>query len=114
MRDNVPLPGITSPVIYGTVNTFLASHGQNLFMQRSAREMIYGFKINLLETISSLVKPLEALGVKGLLPEEGPKDNTFGLLYGRNNSPEGPYEMWTGVDDSTYNYAKFITWKDRK
>ena len=112
--DNIPFAGVTSPVIFGTVNTFLASHRQNLFMKRSPREIILGYKVNLLETISSLIKPLEALGIKGLLPENGPKDNVFGLLYGRNNTPEGPYEMWTGVGDSTNNYSMFISWKDSR
>lgn len=110
--QNFPLAGLTGPVVFGTVNTLLASHGQGLFKAMTAREVLIGQKVNLLETINTLVKPLERLGITGLLPDDpGLKESSFGILFGRNNSKDGPYEAWTGYGDSSPNYLKFISWK---
>lgn len=102
VKEKVPLAGVTSPVIYSTISALLAAHSQNLFMTRTVREILYGFRINLLDTVTTLIKPLEMLGFKDLLPGGGVPNNTFGLLYGKNNTPEGPYEVYTGINNKPY------------
>ena len=112
VKEKVPLSGVTSPVIYSTISALLAAHSQNLFMTRTVRDILYGFRINLLDTVTTLIKPLEMLGFKDLLPGGGVPNNTFGLLYGKNNTPEGPYEIYTGINNKPYIHL--IKWKNQR
>lgn len=73
------------------MSAFLAAHQQNMFMKRTVKEILLGFRVNLLDTVTTLIRPLEMIGYRAedLLPGGGVPNNTFGLMYGRNNTPEG-------------------------
>ena len=113
IEDQVPMTPLLNPMVYTIVNSFLDAHQQGLFMKRSMREIFYGFKINLLDTIDTLVTPLKQLGIKIDALPPGPPDNMFGLFYGRNNTPEGPYEIYTGEGMTTYQFGQVIAYKDK-
>lgn len=99
--SQLPLAPITSPLVYSMLNTFLDAHGQSLFMTKSVREVIYGFKVNLLETMETLTTPLRNLGITLDALPPSPPENMFGLLYGRNDTPEGEFEIYTGKGSSS-------------
>lgn len=82
-------------------------------MTRSARDILLGFRVNLLDTVTTLIRPLEMLGFRkeDLLPGGGVPNNTFGLMYGKNNTPEGPYEVYTGKN-SHYKFIHVAKYKN--
>lgn len=102
-----------NPMVYTVINGFLDAHQQSMFMTRSVRELFFGFKINLLDTIDTLVGPLKQLGISLDALPPGPPDNMFGILYGRNNTPEGPYEIYTGKGSTTYQFGAVVAYKDK-
>lgn len=111
LGNQLPLAPLTSPLVYSMLNTFLDAHGQSLFMTKTVREVIYGFKVNLLETIETLTTPLRNMGIKLDALPPSPPGNMFGLLYGRNDTPEGEFEIYTGKGSTAKFLGSFKTVK---
>ncbi|RWS13067.1 Lysosome membrane protein 2-like protein [Dinothrombium tinctorium] len=109
------LPSVVSPFIYGTLSGILRIFGQNLFTRQTVRELIFGKRNQLLDTIVTLMKPFDLLGIKiKQFPKEAlPPNNTFGLLVGRNNTRTGPLEIYSGIDGK-HRPGRIISWKGQK
>ena len=91
----------------------IQTHFENLFMTRSAKKVIFGFKVDLYKTVNKFFEPLINLGFKNILPFELMVNVTFGLLYGKNDTPDGPYEVWTGVGDTSKKFNHILKWRDQ-
>lgn len=113
IEKQLPLAPVTSPVAYALVNSLLDSHGMTLFMKRSVREVLLGFKVSLLETLDTFTQPLKNLGITLDALPPSPPNNMFGLMYGRNDTPEGEYEMYTGQGTTSDMIGMFLTFKGK-
>ncbi|RWS22058.1 CD36-like protein 5, partial [Leptotrombidium deliense] len=114
-QEQIPLPLVLSPIIHGLVNLFFAVHRERLFTTQTVGELIIGKRIGMLDTITTLLKPLDWFGITlEEFPKEAiPPNNEFGLLAGRNDTPEGPYEVYTGLTDAG-PVLQFVSYKDQK
>lgn len=100
-------PKVFSPFLYSVISGVLISHGHNLFLRTTPRQLLLGHKINIFDTMSSMVEPLSVFGIKkeDLVPVEELPNNAFGILNGKNGTKNGPFEMYTGLrDQSKYGY----------
>ncbi|KAI1296612.1 Scavenger receptor class B member 1 [Halotydeus destructor] len=108
--ETVPLvPVVVSPFLYTVVGGVLAAHKQTLFMKTTPKQMLLGHKINIFDTVQALVEPLRVFGVKkeDIMPTEDLPNNAFGIINGKNDTKNGPFEMYTGVKDpEKYGYIK--------
>lgn len=114
LESQLPMAPLTAPVAYTMINAVMDSHGQTLFMKKSVREVLYGFKINLLETMDTFIKPLKQLGIRFDALPENPPDNMFGLMYARNDTPEGEHEIYTGQSGTSEFFGYFASHKGQK
>lgn len=113
LEEQLPMAPVTAPMVFTMVNSFLDMHQQSLFMKRSIGEVFSGFKINILDTIDTLTGPLKNMGIKLDALPPGPPDNMFGLLYQKNNTPEGPYEIYTGKGSTSSQLGYFVAFKEK-
>lgn len=106
---------LVSPFIYGIISGALIAHGHNLFLKTTPRQLLKGHRINIFDTASDIAGPLKAFGIKkeDLLPTEDLPNNAFGILNGKNNTPTGPFEIYTGVPDQS-RYSYFLSFKGEK
>ncbi|RWS21990.1 CD36-like protein 5 [Leptotrombidium deliense] len=104
---------ILSPFVYRMLNLFLSVHRQHLFTIQTVNEVIHGKRVEMFNTITTLMKPLDWLGIKNLPKNAMPPNNTVGLLVGRNNIPEGPIEVYTGITDVGIA-TQISSWKNEK
>jgi hypothetical protein len=113
IESQLPLAPVTSPVAFALVNSLLDSHGMTLFMRKSVKDVLLGFKVNLLETMDTFTTPLKNLGIKLDALPPSPPGNMFGLLYGKNDTAEGEFEMYTGVGNTGDMIGFFLTFKGK-
>ena len=106
---------VVSPFLYSIVSGVLIAHGHNLFLQTTPRKLLQGHHINIFETASGIVEPFRVFGIKkeDLLPADELPGNSFGILNGKNDTPIGPFEIYTGLtDQSKYTYV--VSFKGKK
>lgn len=112
---NMPLQGIImflkklSPFIRSLIvpalEGVLVKYNETLFSHKTARELLFeGYKVELIKDLVDLASPF--VTVPELLP-----NNTFGYLYGKNNSGDGIFEVFTGRDDIT-KYTQIFKWNN--
>ena len=114
IEDQLPMAPLTAPVAYTMVNTIMDAHGQTLFFKKSVRDILFGFKINLLDTMDNFVQPLKRLGISFAALPPNPPDNMFGLMYARNDTPEGEHEIYTGQAGTSHIFGYFASHKGKK
>lgn len=111
-EDSVPLFSgfsILSHFSYRSVNLFLEKHNQHLFINTTVRELLYGYKLDILDTAESYSGMFERFGID-IMPRELFPNNSFGILNGRNGTPDGPYEMYTGLGGTADLFGHFKAW----
>lgn len=112
---NLPLQGVvmfakkvaffSRPFVDSILETLFIKYSQSLFVHRTARELLFeGYKVELIEDLLGLAKPFAE--VPEILP-----NNTFGFLYGKNNSGDGIFSVYTGEDDIA-KYSQIATWNN--
>ncbi|KAI1287075.1 Lysosome membrane protein 2 [Halotydeus destructor] len=111
-ESQLPVAQMAAPVVYTAVSGVLASFEEGLFMKRTVHELVYGYKLSLLETMDSLMTPLRALGLRLDALPQGPPGNMFGILYGKNGTPGGPYEIYTGQGSTSPFFLNYVSFKD--
>lgn len=102
--------GIFSHMSYRSINHFLEKHNQHLFINTTIRELLYGYKLDILDTAESYSGFFSKFGFD-IMPTKFMPDNKFGILNGRNGTPDGPYEMYTGLNGTRDQFSNFKTWK---
>ncbi|RWS00943.1 Lysosome membrane protein 2-like protein, partial [Dinothrombium tinctorium] len=101
-----------SALTLGVLNTLFAVYRTNLFIQKSPREIIFdGYRVRELDTLLTLAKPIEALNILQI-PRPLP-NNTFGLFYNRNGTPEAFYEVYTGTGGFSDKFAYLISYRGK-
>ena len=109
-EDSVPFFGdVLHHLSYRSINSFLERHEQDLFVNTTVRELIYGYKLDFLDTALSYGEMLKNFGVE-MKPSKFLPNNSFGILNGRNGTPDGPYEMYTGLGGTHDQFGIFKTW----
>ena len=88
---------------------FLSKHNQHLFINTTVRELLFGYKLDILDTAESYSGMLNKFGFD-IMPTKLFPNNSFGILNGRNGTPDGPYEMYTGLGGSRDQFGNFKTW----
>ncbi|KPM06276.1 CD36-like protein 5 [Sarcoptes scabiei] len=105
-----------SSLLYHGFNDFIRekNHRQQLFINTTVRQLLYGYRLNMLDTMSSIEKFFKGFGLKiDLVPKELFPNEKFGILNGRNGTPDGPYEMFTGFKDTHHKFGYIKTWKNK-
>lgn len=102
--------------------SFMASlleiHRQNLFVRKSVGELLFdGYRLDFLDSLRTLARPLEMFGIKFPIAQGFP-NNRFAIYLNRNNTPHGPFEVYTGVgsrlsDWSSRKTAHIYKWKNK-
>lgn len=112
---NLPLQGILMfikklgsiyrSVIIPGLEGILKNYEEHVFSHRTARELMFeGYKVDLIQDLVDLA------GAFVTVPEILP-NNTFGYLYGKNNSGDGIFTVFTGIDDIA-KYSQIVTWNN--
>ncbi|XP_054158913.1 lysosome membrane protein 2-like [Oppia nitens] len=111
--DGLPIPPIFSSLPYRAVNSFLDSHQQTLFINTTVRDLLFGYKLDILDTAEGFANTLSRFGVSDFMPKEFFPNNSFGVLNGRNGTLDGPFEVYTGLSDTEDMFGYFKSWKSQ-
>jgi len=111
--DGLPIPSFFSSLPYRGVNSFIDSHKQSLFVNTTIRELIYGYKLDILDTAEGFSNSLSSFGAGEIIPKEFFPNNSFGILNGRNGTLDGPFEVYTGLANTEDLFGYFKTWKNK-
>ncbi len=103
-------PKVFSPVVNSVLNAIIDANKESVFIRKQIRDLLFGYKVEMFETIDKMLEPLKIFGIK----YQSLPNNTFGLLYNRNNTPEGPFEIYTGIGDDSQSLGQIISWKGLK
>lgn len=107
--DKIPFKRVVEPIVFSSVNVLLDSYGERLFIKRSARELLQGKKVELLDSLYGLA---ERFGLKSVLPP-GPPENTFGVAHFQNNTPER-VTIYTGIGETVSKFGEVLQWRDKE
>lgn len=102
------LPEVAAPLIMPIVDAMMRKYDETLAMKRQVREMLFGgYEVAPMRDLMRLAK--------AFLPKmDSPlKNNTFGLFYGKNNSDDGLYSVYTGEDTSS-KFARLEQWNNHR
>lgn len=106
--DKVPFRSLAEPIVFNTVNILLDQNKERLFVKRSARQILEGNKIELLEFLTQLA---ERFGLTSILPP-GPPENTFGVTHFQNKTVD-KIQLFTGIGKTKSKFAEVLKWNDR-
>ena len=87
---------------------------ERLIERRTVGEILVGRRVPLLDTIDAVTQPLRMAGLA--LPEYGTsvykmKNNNYGFLA-MLSSEKGPFEVFTGMEDTKFSY--FATYRNKR
>ena len=112
--DGLPIPfPFMNSLPYRAVNSFIDSHKQSLFVNTTIRELLYGYKLDILDTAEGFSNTLSSWGGGDIFPKEFFPNNSFGILNGRNGTVAGPFEVYTGLSGTQDMFGYFKTWKKK-
>jgi scavenger receptor class B protein 1 len=100
------------------MSSLLEIHQQNLFVRKSVGELLfYGYRLDFIDSLQAIARPLEMFGFKFPIAQGFP-NNRFAVYLGRNNTPSGPYEVYTGVgsiatDSTSKKTGQIYKWKNK-
>lgn len=97
---------------YRGINDFFTSHNQTLFINTTIRELLYGYHLNILDTAESYNNMFNKFGFD-IMPTKFFPNNSFGIMNGRNGTPDGPYEMYTGFAGTQQKFGHIKTWNNK-
>ncbi|CAL1281117.1 unnamed protein product [Larinioides sclopetarius] len=99
------LPDFSRSLVVPILEGVLKNYNESLFSYRTARELLFdGYKVDLIQDLIDLASAF--VTVPEILP-----NNTFGFLYGKNNSGDGVFEVFTGEDDIG-KYSQIVKWNN--
>lgn len=103
-------PKVFSPVVNSVLNAIIDANKESVFIRKRIRDLLFGYKVEMLETIDKMLKPLKMFGIQ----YQSLPNNMFGLLHNRNNTHEGPFEIYTGIGDDSQSLGQIVSWKGLK
>lgn len=106
--DRVPFGRVAEPIVFNSVNVLLDNYKERLIIKRTARVLLEGRKIQLLESLTGLAN---RFGLASLLPP-GPPENTFGVAHFQNVSVE-VLEIWTGTGNTKEKFGEVYEWRGK-
>ncbi|GFY55084.1 lysosome membrane protein 2 [Trichonephila inaurata madagascariensis] len=99
------LPDFSRSLVVPLLEGVLRNYNESLFSYRTAQELLFdGYKVDLIQDLIDLASAF--VTVPEILP-----NNTFGFLYGKNNSGDGIFEVFTGEDDIS-KYSQIVKWNN--
>ncbi|KAG8196569.1 hypothetical protein JTE90_003582 [Oedothorax gibbosus] len=112
---NLPLQGILmfakkaagsySSSVISMLEGILFNYNEKVFYNRTAEELLFqGYHVQLIQDLTDIASAF--ITIPQILP-----NNTFGFLYGKNNSGDGIFEVFTGADDIGH-YSQIYKWKN--
>lgn len=104
--DRVPFRRLSEPIVFNSANLLLDSYKERLISKKSAREMLQGKKIELLDSLQKLTS---RFGLDFLLPP-GPPANIFGIAYFQNTSVD-IFELFTGIGKTKSRVGDVYAWE---
>lgn len=107
---------ILSPFLFSLTSVVLSLHSESILIRVTPRQLLHGYKVSLLETAEIMLKPLALVGIqaKDIIQSEDLPNNAFGLLNGKNSTPIGPWEIYTGVNVPKKDYTQVISFKNQR
>ncbi|XP_074596260.1 lysosome membrane protein 2-like [Brevipalpus obovatus] len=107
---------ILSPFLFTLTSVVLSLHSESILIRITPRQLLQGYKVSLLETAEIMLKPLALIGIqaKDIIQSEDLPNNAFGLLNGKNSTPIGPWEIYTGKDMPKKDYTQVISFKNQR
>ncbi|XP_053203155.1 lysosome membrane protein 2-like [Panonychus citri] len=116
LEQLIPIPLAVSPFVYSVVSVVLFVHSQNFFLKTTPRSLITGLRVNLLDTVTTLLKPLELLGIMAsdVFPTSELPNNSIGILNSRNFTRLGPLEIYTGIELPKEMYTSTIAFRNER
>ncbi|XP_076351833.1 lysosome membrane protein 2-like isoform X1 [Tachypleus tridentatus] len=100
------LSGLLRPIFMPVLSSLLESYNEQLFVNRTVRQILFeGYEVPLLKDLTNLAKPF--LDIPTILP-----NNTFGVFYGKNNSDDGIYSIYTG-SRGVKHFGLVETWRNQ-
>ncbi|GFR32651.1 lysosome membrane protein 2 [Trichonephila clavata] len=99
------LPDFSRSLVVPLLEGVLRNYNESLFSFRTAQELLFeGYKVDLIQDLIDLASAF--VTVPEILP-----NNTFGFLYGKNDSGDGVFEVFTGEDDIG-KYSQIVKWNN--
>lgn len=110
MRENQrELASALAPLIYLSLNGYFQAFREDLISRKRVRELLFeGYHVNMLDPIDRLSQPLAQIGIH--VPKGQLVNNSYGLLYGRNNTAEGPFVALTGIGVPSELVGHIVSW----
>ena len=109
--DKLPMGFAVEPMAFSLASVLFNSHGEGLIKHLTVAQLVEGYPFHILETIDTLTTPLKWLGIE--LPDNGMPDNKFGLLWVKNFTKVGPYEVYTGQTNQE-DFLKFVSYQGKR
>jgi hypothetical protein len=106
--DRIPFRRMVEPVVFNAVNLLLDNFKERLVMRTTARSLLEGRKVEMLEAIQGLADRFGA----GTLVPPGPPQNIFGIAYIQNQLVDN-YELWTGVGKTRDKFAEVAKFRGK-
>lgn len=102
------IPYLLKPVLMPLVDGVLRGFGESLFVRKTVKELLFqGYKVDLIARLDSIIRPFVP-NLAQFLP-----NNSFGLLYGKNESDEGLMSVYTG-EKNMNRYLSYHSWNEEK
>ncbi|XP_015913057.2 lysosome membrane protein 2 isoform X1 [Parasteatoda tepidariorum] len=99
------LPYFPRSLIIPGLEGILKNYEEHVFSHRTAKELLFeGYKVDLIQDLVDLASAF--VTVPEILP-----NNTFGFLYGKNNSGDGIFTVYTGLDNIA-KYSQIVQWNN--
>lgn len=89
------------PIVYNTITTALKVTGEKLVVEITGRQLMQGWKVNIIEYFNAMMRPFRSIGIplpdfkEGFL---GIIDHSFGITSSIGYFVIGPFEAWTSTE----------------
>ncbi|CAG5117698.1 unnamed protein product [Candidula unifasciata] len=94
------------PLVQDLVDAYLVSQGEDTFMIRSVHDIWWGYEDPVLEEVAKILERFN---------KSSPLFNgKFGFFMNRNNTGDGLYNVYSGLNGQFDNYVRIDRWNGKK
>ncbi|BFZ15097.1 hypothetical protein BsWGS_18136 [Bradybaena similaris] len=95
-----------SPILQDSVDIYFRSQGEDTFMNRSVYEIWWGYEDPVLEEVAKILEKFN---------KSSPMFNgKFGFFMNKNNTGDGLYNVYSGLNEQFDNYVLIDRWNGQK